>query len=221
MNHERTSSEGQRESGSGALLSCSQAALAPTAQRLLEAARRLLETSGYNSLSIEAIGREAGENKSLIRYHFGSKGGLLVALVDWVVHDVVAEMRERISELPQGDLRIDAFMEGHRRMVLDAPAYKLYFDLVPHLLEDTGMRAQLSGLYATDRQLNLWALWPEERGNAPGQVAVLAAMTMALFDGLALQLLADPNSVDIDRVVSTWNAILHEHVSKAPSGTAD
>ena len=71
--------------------------LPPTAQRLLEAARRLLARSGYNSLSVEAIGREAGENKALIRYYFGSKNGLIIALVDWLVSDTLWQSRQRLA----------------------------------------------------------------------------------------------------------------------------
>ena len=73
--------------------------LPPTAQRLLDAAHRLLVRSGYNSLSVEAIGQEAGENKALIRYYFGSKNGLLVALTDSLISDTLRQARQRLSGL--------------------------------------------------------------------------------------------------------------------------
>ena len=68
--------------------------LAPTARELLEAARRLLETQGSSSLTLKAIGREAGQNESLIGYHFGSKTGLMVALVDWLLYDTLRDLQD-------------------------------------------------------------------------------------------------------------------------------
>ena len=82
-----------------------QADLSPTARRLLEAARRLLERQGYEALTLEAIGREAGENKSLVWYHFGGKPGLLVALADWILYDQLRELHNQIGELPPGERR--------------------------------------------------------------------------------------------------------------------
>jgi len=59
-----------------------------TAQRpdakteLLEAARRVLLESGYAGLSTRAVAAEAGTQMSQIRYHFGSKEGLVLALFE-------------------------------------------------------------------------------------------------------------------------------------------
>ena len=85
--------------------------LAPTARELLEAARRLLETEGYASLTLKAIGREAGQNESLIGYHFGGKTGLLVALVDWLVYDIVRDLHARVLRLADGEDQLSPAME--------------------------------------------------------------------------------------------------------------
>ena len=60
--------------------------LGPTAQRILDAAIRVLGRDGYRALTFETIAREAGENPALIRYHFGSKAGLISVLVDAVLY---------------------------------------------------------------------------------------------------------------------------------------
>ena len=92
--------------------------LPPTAQRLLDAAHRLLVRSGYNSLSVEAIGQEAGENKALIRYYFGSKNGLLVALTDSLISDTLWRARQRLSGLSDTHDRVGVISDtvgGHHR----------------------------------------------------------------------------------------------------------
>ena len=62
----------------------------------------LLETQGSSSLTLKAIGREAGQNESLIGYHFGSKTGLMVALVDWLLYDTLRDLQARVARLAEG-----------------------------------------------------------------------------------------------------------------------
>lgn len=50
-------------------------------ERLLDAARNLFRDRGYEATGIRAIAEQAGCNLSLIKYHFGSKEGLLRAVV--------------------------------------------------------------------------------------------------------------------------------------------
>ena len=177
--------------------------LPPTAQRLLAAARRLLARSGYNSLSVEAIGREAGENKALIRYYFGSKDGLLVALVDELVSEAIWQARQRLSALPAQQEGADLVVEVARTLPTDTDAYRLFFDLLPRLLEKPIMARKLADLYRIHRELNIQALWAGRATEAPDVVQDLAALTVALTDGLAVQLLAEPGCVDVAQVMAT------------------
>ena len=88
-----------------------------TAQRLLDAARYLLERNGVNSLSVDAIAREAGVNKPLIYYYFGSKGGLLAALMDSFFKDELAALDRFYEALPEGEERVHAVAQGHKEML--------------------------------------------------------------------------------------------------------
>ncbi len=60
--------------------------LGPTAKRILDAGVRVLDREGFGGLTFERIAAESGENGALIRYHFGSKAGLVSALVDDVLY---------------------------------------------------------------------------------------------------------------------------------------
>jgi AcrR family transcriptional regulator len=182
--------------------------LAPTAQRLLDAARRLLARSGYNSLSVEAIGREAGENKALIRYYFGSKNGLLVALVDDLVADTLWQARQRLGGLASNEDRSRLIVETLEAILGDTQSYRLLYDLLPRLLENPSMARQLAELYRAYRDLNTRALWGDRTQDAPVIVRDLAAMTVALTDGLAVQLLAEPGSVDVASTLAVWRSFV-------------
>jgi AcrR family transcriptional regulator len=51
---------------------------------LLEAAKRVLLRHGYAGLSTRAVAAEAGTQMSQIRYHFGSKEGMVLALFEYM-----------------------------------------------------------------------------------------------------------------------------------------
>ncbi len=187
----------------------------PTARRLLEAARRLLERSGFRALSVQAIADEAGENKALIRYYFGDKNGLLVALVDWLMYDYLWEVWQRLSQLSRGHDALDLLIDGAAAgMLADATSYMAYFDLLPHLLRDPGMARQLSELLRSYRDLNVRGFWGD-RGDPPAVIEDLAALTVALADGLAIQVLADPDKVDVPRALALWKAFVERTILEA------
>jgi len=178
--------------------------LAPTARELLEAARRLLETEGYSSLTLKAIGREAGQNESLIGYHFGGKTGLLVALVDWLVYDIVRDLHARVLRLAEGEDQLHLAMDDARKLIGDVESYRAFYDLMPHLLATREGRLRIAQLYTTYRELNARAL-SHSLGQAHSPRArAIAAMHVALTDGLALQVLMDPGGVDVQLAAELW-----------------
>jgi AcrR family transcriptional regulator len=197
------------------LLPGSEPNLPPTAQRLLDAAHRLLVRSGYNSLSMEAIGQEAGENKALIRYYFGSKNGLLVALTDSLISDTLWRARQRLSGLSDTRDRVGVITDTVEAIVDDDTSYRLLFDLLPRLLENPRMARQLADLYRGYRDVNARALWGDQAGDPPLVVRELAAMTVALTDGLAVQVLAEPGSVNVRSVLTTWRAFMESVLSES------
>lgn len=61
-----------------------------TATALLEAARRCLLAEGYAAMSTRKVATEAGVPLSQVHYHFGSKSGMVLALLE-------AEDRRRLA----------------------------------------------------------------------------------------------------------------------------
>ncbi|HEX4216826.1 MAG TPA: TetR family transcriptional regulator, partial [Acidimicrobiales bacterium] len=55
-----------------------------TREQLVLAAERLFAVQGIDGVSLRKIGAEAGNaNNSAVRYHFGSKQGLLQAILEY------------------------------------------------------------------------------------------------------------------------------------------
>jgi AcrR family transcriptional regulator len=190
--------------------------LPPTAQRLLEAARRLLARSGYNSLSVEAIGREAGENKALIRYYFGSKNGLIVALVDWLISETLWNARRRHSGMSDKESPSRVAIETSEALLDDPPSYILFFDLLPRVLENPSMTKQFAELYRAYRDQNVRTLWAGPSDDTPAVLRDIAALTVAIADGLAVQILAEPGSVDVHRALETWRSFIDHVLGSLP-----
>jgi AcrR family transcriptional regulator len=179
-------------------------ALAPTARQLLEAARRLLESKGYASLTLKAIGREAGQNESLIGYHFGSKAGLLAALVEWLAYDVVRDLHDRVRQLEEGEDELHPAVQDGRRLIGDVESYRARYALMPHLLATREGRLRMARLYATYPELNARALSHSLAQARTPRARTIAAMHVAITDGLALQVLVDPGGVDVDFALVLW-----------------
>lgn len=184
------------------------AGLSPTAMRLLEGARRLLERSGYASITLDAVAREAGETKSLIRYHFGSKQGLLVALVDWLMREYTDDQRRLVDGVMDGGDRLHGLAQSLVPMVRDTASYRLFFDLMVSLMHDPAMRPRAAGLLTMWRNLTASVLLPSQAQGVPKEVMTLSSMTLALADGLALQVLADPDGVDVSQAMDLWEQCL-------------
>jgi AcrR family transcriptional regulator len=53
-----------------------------TKQRLLDAAERLFAQAGFHATSLRAVTGAAGANLAAVSYHFGSKEGLMEAVID-------------------------------------------------------------------------------------------------------------------------------------------
>lgn len=92
-----------------------------THQELIETAVRLISEKGTDALSITALAREMGINRTTVYYHFDSREALLHAVASWATAQLAMGMDVNLSQ-PE---RI-----GHiSRFVLDNPELlKLWID---------------------------------------------------------------------------------------------
>jgi len=68
-----------------------------TQSAVLDAARHLFAEKGYPATSLREITREAGVNLAAVNYHFGSKEGLLIALVRQCLDPINEERLRRLD----------------------------------------------------------------------------------------------------------------------------
>jgi AcrR family transcriptional regulator len=78
-----------------------------TPERILDTAERLFAEHGIEAASVRAITQAAGVNIAALHYHFGSKNGLVRALVERRVAEVNAERARMLDELEATDGEVD------------------------------------------------------------------------------------------------------------------
>lgn len=137
---------------------------ARTKDAIVDAARRLFAQKGYTTVGVREIAAEAGINSALVRRYFGSKEGLLRAVLEELlsVEPIIAGDRAAFGDRAAAMLlKTDSIANPVAIMMLamaDLQARKLCGDLV----QDNVIRplAQwLGGDDALDRAAQLNILW--------------------------------------------------------------
>jgi len=193
--------------------------LAPTAARILEAAKRVLARDGFPALTFANIAAEADENPALIRYHFGSKAGLVTTLIDSVMYLESVELIEELASVPPGDERRRALFQLHQTYARELDAYQMFYEVVPHILRDEELRPHLRALFDWYRKLDAWALGAQAGTDHPAQLEPLALLTVAIADGVALQVQADPE-LDIGPAFEIWRQLIMSYLDGAGGASA-
>lgn len=107
-----------------------------TTHALIEAAIELFAERGPNEVSVREIARHAGVNHGLVHHYFGSKSGLVAAVLDHLTRTTAADI---VNRAPRLDQPFFLEPEGHlhmrvlARVVLDGaapPGYQTEFPLV-------------------------------------------------------------------------------------------
>ncbi|MFI5719464.1 TetR/AcrR family transcriptional regulator [Nocardia sp. NPDC051750] len=87
-------------------------------QQLVLTAERLYAIHGLDGVPLRRIGDEAGMgNKSAVQYHFGSKQGLIEAILLNRVEDLTRRRRLLEARVPAGDLR--RVVEAHQLPLME------------------------------------------------------------------------------------------------------
>jgi len=181
--------------------------LPPKAQEIIHAARRIIQRDGFDKLSFEAIAAEAGVYTSAIRYYFGSKSGLVEALVDVSTHDASLRVYERSRSESSRQMRV-------RRAVLESAdltrpgVYRTTWEMLPHILRSKPLRSRVARLYDLHRR-HYDEVFAGAGGElSPEVVRSYASLLIAVLDGIAMQKALDPDGVDAEAIFALWADIL-------------
>lgn len=114
--------------------------------RILAAAKRLFASQGYEATSTMAIARLAGTSESQMMKHFGSKEGLLEAILDEGWKSMGPALSE-IAGMPPGAKKLMAMLEVVLNTLGDDPDLKELFLLEGRRVRREGRMVVLSPGY--------------------------------------------------------------------------
>lgn len=174
-----------------------------TAQRIVAAARRLLAREGFAALTVDRVAVEAGEYKDAVRYYFGSKAGMIAAVVGSMAHDSSLESFTKTHDLPPGEQRVHVLLEADRRLAEDVATSRDFLSILPHVLRDEELRVRVARLYDWYRDLYVRCFSEGLDEGGLHRLALLAGLMVAMIDGLAIQKAIDPK-VDLDALFDLW-----------------
>jgi AcrR family transcriptional regulator len=89
-------------------------------ERILDAAVQLFSERGYAGTGVQDIARAAGIEKAALYWHFGSKAGLLAAVLDRMDAEFVDRIVKRVAEGAGPDERLDRFVNGLKRLAAES-----------------------------------------------------------------------------------------------------
>jgi AcrR family transcriptional regulator len=195
-----------------------------TRERLLAAAAQLFAEHGVDAVSVDAVAEAAGRTSGSVYAHFGSKQGLLLALLDsWkdsVVTMLLAEVA--VTRSPQGQL---AAVWGNVTHSPDDESGRwalLEHELWLRAARDPEVAERIRMRNAEARRFSAQQLrsWTSGVGAQSSLLAdELAVLVKALLTGLAMQQRLEPDVVTDDLAVRGLSALVGLSCGSAPCGS--
>tara|TARA_R110002020_G_scaffold105961_2_gene246784 strand:+ start:25479 stop:26135 length:657 start_codon:yes stop_codon:yes gene_type:complete len=188
-------------------------------RELLEATIRVVSENGVSAATFDMIGREAGYSRGMITQRFGSKDGLIRALIDYL-HGWQGEAleRERVADM-DGLTALCILVGVHCQTLEGHDEAKAYFMLLAAAVADQlDFCAAFADSHAIERLLIRAMI---ERGQAAGDIRAdvdadaQAVMTGCALLGLRMQCLIDP-ATQIEPVRDALLASLRASLAPVP-----
>ena len=180
-----------------------------TRQALLAAAARLFAEQGVDNSSVDAIARAAGRTSGALYDHFGSKEGLLFALVDGWVDDVAVVIAAELVNAPTRPEKVAALWRNFADPAVgDGRWIALEHELWSFASRSDDARARLAERYRRAfAAMDADAMWAGDDADtvAPAVVGTLL--------GLEMVRRVAPDAMSDDLAVTTLLGVLDAHAA--------
>jgi len=198
-----------------------QAERTATASRsMLRAARRLIAHQGYTKTTLAQVGKEAGYTGGLVSHHFGSKEGLLRALVGRITERFYQDQLRPAIESHEGLDALTATVDVYlRELVVRREHMRTLYVLMG---ESLGPVSEINEVFAElNAGFRMNARRLIEEGMARGEIRsgldpeAEAGVFVGMLRGVALQWMAEPGCFDLGAVGASLKDALRRHLAAA------
>lgn len=183
-----------------------------TREEIIEVTTRLFATRGYAGTSLDLIAKEANTSKSSIFWHFENKEDLLFTVVDRAMGQWEAEAGTQILAESTPRAQLERIVDLYRELAMKRPdTLRLLLGLLLETVDvNEKVKQRFQKMYRGYRASIQLVV---EEGVSSGAFskrfppAQLAAMTLALFDGLFIQWFLEPTQIGPETFVHLKAAI--------------
>lgn len=187
---------------------------AGTRTALLEAAARLFGAEGYDAVSVDAVAQAAGRTSGAVYDHFGSKQGLLVAVLDEGANSLMAMVTAHFQEAASLHDRLRAVAVDV--IVRPSPRTRRLLLLEHELALRAARDPEVASAWRRRRRLAEQRLVEGlQRWKADGLLAAdstpaadMACTVRALVLGMEMEQRLDPSAFDVETAASLLEAAL-------------
>jgi AcrR family transcriptional regulator len=169
--------------------------------RILDSALALFSARGYAATGVYDIARAAKIEKTALYWHFGSKEGLLAAVLDRMDAEFVDDVSKRVAERGgDSDERLDVFVKGLRQLVVKRGHFvRLMLSVSLErsaVSEET--RAAVQRIFERTR-IAVAIGFKQALGVELPDVDLIARLCLAYMDEASVRAQVDPRNVEHER----------------------
>ena len=161
-------------------------------------------------MTLEKVAGEAGVNKASIRYNFGNKAGLVIAVLDALIHDECLRLVATMQDVPRRTSD-HAAMSGMRNMLVEADTFQ---GLLRHPARTPFASRSCARACWPCTSGGIWrtspgwgcGMFPDVEQNET--LAGLGELVCAVIDGLCIQAGLQPEDFDMGRALRVFGLLL-------------
>jgi AcrR family transcriptional regulator len=194
----------------------------------MRAAAELFASHGFAGTSISAIRNASGALPSSIYWEFGSKEGILIAVLEdsaarWLEQARACAVRAMAQPTPSATLRLGAYLEYLADALAERPEFLRLLLLLSLERRDVDERSLQAIRQVRQRAIESLAQLYAEAGFVDpalqGSAGIeLARVSLAFFDGAFVAAQVDPETTDLRRMFSLLHTGITAAVARADRG---
>ena len=161
---------------------------------LEKAAYLALYERGFSGVTLANIAAHAGVSRGTLVYHFGSRAGLLAAVMQRFTRTVTVATRRALRQASDPEAKLRAFVENQFYSVESTRRfYTVSLDFLAAATRDPELMAVQRDFARNTRALDLELAALSGPESSTGNLEMRARQLRALGEGLSMQFLADGN----------------------------
>jgi AcrR family transcriptional regulator len=174
------------------------------AQRIIEAMRSSVARRGISGSTFEHVAREAGVSRGLLHYYFGTKEALLVEVVRRDSEHRIARLDAPLGAASTPDEVLQVLVASLQDSINHEPGFwVLIFELFTAGRRNPEIEREMGELFARTRDHVADILRTKEKEGVVSlafDADAVVGFLFAVADGLALQMLSDPDRDHTDTI---------------------